>query len=518
MADLGSLLGAAGVGGVIGKAIVSLELSTAKYQAELKAAQGETAASTSAMGSGFSKFSGFAQAAMLGVGAAVVVGIGKSISAASDLNEQLNKTRVVFEDSADTVIAFSETTAESLGVSETAALTAAGSFGQILDAAGLAESATAKMSISLVTLASDLASFNNIDPTEALDKLQSGLAGQARPLREVGVFLSAARVEAEAYRSGIAKVGEELTDAQKIQARYNIIMDDTAKAQGDFARTVGESLPNQIRVLRAELEDAAAKIGTALLPAVQGLVETLAGLVPLLEKVAFAMQFLPIVQVGEDFDGAGSRLSRFADGLLDTIPILGHFVDLSGDGSDAVNAFGEEIGQGGKGLGNFRGQAFQASLAVGELGKDAKKTTIEFADLTLSLSETAEQTKITGREFLHATNVMEREARQLDTALLAISKEDWVNPKYVAFLSEQGPEWIIGFSKLTEEQQHIAQQAWRDSTRELDNARESQDKMIGALDKLDKSTTKHTVEIEYRYVGFDPSKPGMASSSSNQQR
>jgi len=230
------------------------------------------------------------------------------------------------------------------------------------------------------------------------------------------------------------------------------------------------------------------------------------------------MQFLPIVQVGEDFDGAGSRLSRFADGLLDTIPILGHFVDLSGDGSDAVNAFGEEIGQGGKGLGNFRGQAFQASLAVGELGKDAKKTTIEFADLTLSLSETAEQTKITGREFLHATNVMEREARQLDTALLAISKEDWVNPKYVAFLSEQGPEWIIGFSKLTEEQQHIAQQAWRDSTRELDNARESQDKMIGALDKLDKSTTKHTVEIEYRYVGFDPSKPGMASSSSNQQR
>jgi len=512
MADLGSLLGAAGVGGVIGKAIVSLELSTAKYQAELKAAQGETAASTSAMGSGFSKFSGFAKTAMLGVGVAVAAGVAASIKAASDLNEQINKTRVVFEDSADTVIAFSETTAKSLGVSETAALTAAGSFGQILDAAGLAEDATAKMSISLVTLASDLASFNNIDPTVALEKLQSGLAGQARPLREVGVFLSAARVEAEAYGSGIAKVGEELTDAQKIQARYNIIMDDTAKAQGDFSRTLGESLPNQIRVLKAELEDAAAKIGTALLPAVQGLVETLAGLVPLLEKVAFAMQFLPIVQVGEDFDGAGNKLTRFVDGVIDTIPILGHFVDLSGDGSEALNAFGEEVGQGGKGLGNFRGQAFQASLGVKHFGNEVKTTEDNVADFTVTLEENAEQTKITRQEFIHATNVMQREAEALNTAVKRISKEKWVNDEYITFLSELGPEWLIGFADLTKEQQRRAQEAWEESTKKTNKANESLETIVGTLDKLDNRNTKHTVEIHYKYVDFDPSKPGMQPS------
>jgi hypothetical protein len=113
---------------------------------------------------------------------------------------------------------------------------------------------------------------------------------------------------------------------------------------------------------------------------------------------------------------------------------------------------------------------------------------------------------------------MEHRAHQLANAMAGIAKEDWVNPQYVAFLSEQGPEWLIGFANLTETQQHKAQQAWRDSTTELDNARTSQDKMIGALDKLDKGTTRHTVEIEYRYTGFDPSKPGMASSGSAQQR
>src|SRR6185369_14315362 len=149
---------------VIGKAIVSLELSTAQYQAELKGAQAETAASTGAMGKSATGMSDVWKTAMLGVGVAVVAGVAVSIKAASDLNEQINKTKVVFEDNASTVLAWSKTTAESFGVSETAALTAAASYGQIFDAAGLAEDASSQMSMVLVELASDLASFNNIDP------------------------------------------------------------------------------------------------------------------------------------------------------------------------------------------------------------------------------------------------------------------------------------------------------------------------------------------------------------------
>jgi len=522
VADLGSLLGAAGVGGVIGKAIVSLELSTAKYQAELRAAQGETAASTSAMGSGFSKFGSIAKTAMLGVGVAVVAGVAASVKAASDLNEQINKTKEVFEGNAATVLAWSKTTAESFGVSETAALTAAGSYGQIFDAAGLAESASSKMSMSLVELASDLASFNNIDPTEALDKLQAGLAGQARPLREVGVFLSAARVETEAYTSGIAEQGAELTDAQKIQARYNLILQDTTKAQGDFQRTLSESLPNQIRVVKAELEDAAATIGQSLIPVLLDLATTVADNTDKIAGLASGLEhfinvysniaqisFAPWTVLGDAVATAGGRVGELN---LELPSVERHLEATQAKAALAAAGFH-----------NFTSGAVDAKTGLNQLGQSAKLADVKFADLTLTLEENAKQTKITREEFLHATNVMDREARQLADALKEIAKEDWVNPKYVAFLSEQGPEWLIGFANLTETQQHRAQQAWKDSTAELDNARTSQDKMIGALDKLDKSTTKHTVQIKYEYVGFDPSKPGMAAgqtggATSNQQR
>ena len=510
MADLGALLGGLGVGGTIGQAIVRLELDTKKYTAEMEAAQAQTVGATNSMGAATSRFGGIAKAAFLGLGVAAAAGVAASISAASDLNEQINKTKVVFGSAADEVLAFSETTAKSLGVSETAALTAAGSFGQILDAAGLTTDATSKMSISLVKLSADLASFNNIDPTEALDKLQSGLAGQARPLREVGVFLSAARVEAEAYGSGIAKVGEELTDAQKIQARYNIIMDDTAKAQGDFARTVGDSLPNQLRVLRASLEDVAAQVGQSLIPAMQGLVGAVTALLPLLEKLGTAMQFLPLVQMGEDVDSTANRFVRFGDAIIDTIPILGHFVDLAGDDTE------EALGQGSKGLDHFRGRMFQLQKGIEATGDATKGTKLEFKELDLTLDTVANTAVVTRSAFVNAFETMERRAHQLANAMQDIAKEDWVNPQFVAFLSQQGPEWLIQFSKLTVEQQRVAQQAWRDSTRELDNAKDSQDKILEGLNQLDGGTSKHTVIIDYRYEGFDPTKPGMSTSA--QQR
>ncbi|MDQ5874411.1 MAG: hypothetical protein M3526_03395, partial [Actinomycetota bacterium] len=341
MADLGSLLGAAGIGGAIGQAVVRLELDTAKYQAELKTAQASTVAGTNSMSSGVSKFSTFAQTAFLGVGVAAVAGAAVAINAAADLNEQINKTKEVFEGSAASVIAFSETTASSLGISQTAALEAAGSFGQILDAAGLAEAATADMSIALVGLAADLASFNNLDPTEALTKLQSGLAGQARPLREVGVFLSAARVEAEAYGSGIAVVGEELTDAQKIQARYNIIMQDTAKAQGDFARTLEGSLPNQLRVLKAELTDTAAAAGQALLPIALELAKALLGVVESLKPLLDLMGKLgPVVRIaGEAFAILLSPANAVISLLRQGVPVTDEMVRAIGDAALTVEDF-----------------------------------------------------------------------------------------------------------------------------------------------------------------------------------
>ena len=153
------------------------------------------------------------------------------------------------------------------GIAKVDALAAAGNFGNMFHTIGLGDEASAGMSKRMVELAADMASFNNEDPTEMLEKIRSGLAGEAEPLRRFGVLLSAAAVQEEAYASGIAKRGEKLTEQQKVQARYNLILKQTAVQQGDVEKT-GGNLAGQQRKLNAPMKDASATIGTALLPVV----------------------------------------------------------------------------------------------------------------------------------------------------------------------------------------------------------------------------------------------------------
>jgi hypothetical protein len=264
----------------------------------------------------------FASGAFLGAAGFTTV-VRQSISAASDLHEQMNKSDVVFGRSSRSVKEFAKTTATSFGIAEHEALGMASTFGNLLHPMGIARGQASKMSVTMVKLAADMASFNNADPTDVLKAIQSGISGQARPLRQFGVFLSEDRIKAEALSSGLVKanvsmraVGEAqqavaiatakvaearkkygenttqvasaeltlqraedqlhkavggtavtLTDAQKAMARYQVIMKDTKDAQGDFARTSG-GLANQQRILKAQIQDLEAKLGTALMPTV----------------------------------------------------------------------------------------------------------------------------------------------------------------------------------------------------------------------------------------------------------
>lgn len=200
------------------------------------------------------------------VGGAAIVGLSAvSLKFASDLDESMNKVNVVFGDSADAVVKFSENAATALGISQARALEATGTFGNLFVTMGLGQEDAASMSTELAQLAADLASFNNIDPTEALDKLRAGLVGEVEPLRTVGVALNAAAVEAEAMRLGLVAAGDEMSEADKVQARYSLILQQTTTAQGDFART-SDGMANGMRIARAQLEDLAAKMGTMLMP------------------------------------------------------------------------------------------------------------------------------------------------------------------------------------------------------------------------------------------------------------
>lgn len=188
-----------------------------------------------------------------------------SIKATSDLNESLSKTGVAFGDSSKEILAWSKTSATALGQSRQQALEAASSFGLLFSSMGLASDESADMSKRLVELATDIASINNINIDEALIKLRAGLVGETEPLRTVGVLLNAVAVEQEALRSGLASTKDAITEQDKVMARYNLILRQTEKTQGDFART-SQGIANQERILAAQREDALARIGAAFSP------------------------------------------------------------------------------------------------------------------------------------------------------------------------------------------------------------------------------------------------------------
>ena len=266
--------------------------------------------------------------------AAIIGGLGAAavpaVKAASDLNETISKTSQIFGDADESVFKFAGTAAKQLGQTKTQALEAASTFAQFGKAAGLTGNDLGKFSTEFVTLASDLASFNNTPVDQAIMALGGALRGEAEPMRKFGVLLSQSAIEAKALSMGlitttvdqdklnialmkadlafkkqseaITKYGEDsneamsatiayesaqialdkavggsadaLTAQQKTLATQALIMSSTSDAQGDFIKT-SDGLANSQKILSAEFGNMQAQMGQVLLPAVTALTKAL---------------------------------------------------------------------------------------------------------------------------------------------------------------------------------------------------------------------------------------------------
>ena len=196
-------------------------------------------------------------------------GIGaKCVSIASDLSEVQNVVDVTFGDGASKIEEWSKKMSNSFGIGELQAKQFAGTLGAMTKSMGLTDEAVYDMSTNLTQLAGDMASFYNLDTEEAFEKIRSGISGETEPLKQLGINMSVANLEAYALSQGINKAYNEMTQAEQATLRYNYLMSTTADAQGDFART-SDSLANQLRILKLNITDLGASIGKSLLPMAQ---------------------------------------------------------------------------------------------------------------------------------------------------------------------------------------------------------------------------------------------------------
>jgi hypothetical protein len=209
---------------------------------------------------------GLAFAAMGAAATAMALKFTKdAIGAASDMEETVAKIGVIFGESAKEIDKFAATAATNLGQSKQQALDAAANFAIFGKAAGLSGKALVDFSVGLVALASDLASFNNTTPEDAINAIGAALRGEAEPLRRYGVLLNDATLKVAALELGIYSGVGALTAQQKVLAAQKVILEQTNIAQGDFART-SDGLANSQRQIAASVADAQAQLGEALLP------------------------------------------------------------------------------------------------------------------------------------------------------------------------------------------------------------------------------------------------------------
>lgn len=219
-------------------------------------------------------------------GVATLVNFGKeAVKLASDIQEVQNVIDVTFGSGAAKIEEFAQSAAEAFGLSELSAKQYAGTMGAMLKSSGLATSAAQDMSIALSGLAGDLASFYNLNTDEAFEKIRSGISGETEPLKQLGINMSVANLEAYALSKGITKSYKSMSQAEQVLLRYNYLLSVTTDAQGDFARTSG-SFANQIRILQLNFDQLKIAVGNAIIPVAQAVLPGINAMIEGLTRLA----------------------------------------------------------------------------------------------------------------------------------------------------------------------------------------------------------------------------------------
>jgi len=255
-----------------------------------------------------------------------LVGIGTAATKmAMDAVESENLFEVAMGAVAGDARKWSEETSKALGLNAYNVRNNMATYNAMLTSMGLASDESLKMSEGLTQLSYDMASFYNLKPEEAFEKLKSGISGEAEPLKALGILVNDTTIKTYAYANGIAKQGAELTEAQKVQARYGAIMEATKNAQGDLARTM-DSPTNKLRIMKEQAQQIGIQFGQILIPILEKLIAIIKPLMDRFQGLSKEQQELIV------------KIALIAAAVGPIVMVIGKVVSVVGTLSSAFGA------------------------------------------------------------------------------------------------------------------------------------------------------------------------------------
>lgn len=303
--------------------------------------------------------------------------IAQAVTESNKYQEDLNLFTVALGQYADEAKEYAEYVSDIMGIDPAQWLRNQGIFNTLLTGFGDTAERAQLMSQNLTQLGYDLSSYANIPIEEAMLKLQSGISGELEPLRRLGYDLSQAKLQQTALNLGIKESVANMTQAEKAELRYYTIMTQVTTAQGDMARTL-EAPANQLRILQAQLTQAARAIGNIFIPALNAILPYAIAVVQVIREIANALANLAGFKLTEvDYSGVNSAAvgaGSLADNLDDAAGAAKKLKQYTA-GFDELNVFAPNTGSGsGAGAGGAGG--FDFDLPTYDFLGDAVQTRI----------------------------------------------------------------------------------------------------------------------------------------------
>lgn len=303
--------------------------------------------------------------------------IAQAVTESNKYQEDLNLFTVALGQYAAEAQNYAEKVSDVMGIDPAQWLRNQGIFNTLLTGFGDTAERAQLMSRNLTQLGYDLSSYVNIPIEDAMQKLQSGISGELEPLRRLGYDLSQARLEQTALNLGIKESVANMTQAEKAELRYYAIMTQVTTAQGDMARTL-EAPANQLRILQAQLTQAARAIGNIFIPALNAILPYAIAVVQVIREIANALANLAGFKLTDvDYSGVNSAAvgaGSLADNLDDAAGAAKKLKQYTA-GFDELNVFAPNTGSGsGAGAGGAGG--FDFDLPTYDFLGDAVQTRI----------------------------------------------------------------------------------------------------------------------------------------------
>lgn len=303
--------------------------------------------------------------------------IAQAVTESNKYQEDLNLFTVALGQYAAEAQNYAEKVSDVMGIDPAQWLRNQGVFNTLLTGFGDTAERAQLMSQNLTQLGYDISSFFNISIEDAMQKLQSGISGELEPLRRLGYDLSQARLEQTALNLGIKESVANMTQAEKAELRYYAIMTQVTTAQGDMARTL-EAPANQLRILQAQLTQAARAIGNIFIPALNAILPYAIAVVQVIREIANALANLAGFKLTKvDYSGVNSAAvgaGSLADNLDDAAGAAKKLKQYTA-GFDELNVFAPNTGSGsGAGAGGAGG--FDFDLPTYDFLGDAVQTRI----------------------------------------------------------------------------------------------------------------------------------------------